>query len=411
MSERGAGRRRLLPVMAVAASLSMGTHGAVIVALAWLALHEAAHSRDARSALAESSQAADHYVELLPASMADPSLAPITPAFAPLVKTLPFADAAQFAPEAGQGRAGVQGETRAPATDVGDDQARIRTAAWRRDRSTLRARVTDGSKDYQPSHERTGRKVSSPQALRREPVLGIGDSSHVRHVGGAATPPTAALPAAQGEAESIPDVNPSRLPASGRASTSGQGPLDADRGRKSFDVDGEGVAQDDRSLRAASNERNPGLVDFSAPGVGPTRGAGRGQGAAPASPSQVHRGEAPVRVGVTQPAQGGASVASSALEREYLRFELEIRGQIRRVLTFPPRLALALQQGETIVRFTVRPDGHLGGGVRVVKSAGFEEFDAEAVSAVQRAAPFPATSRQLTVSMRIPFENPVIRAD
>ena len=51
----------------------------------------------------------------------------------------------------------------------------------------------------------------------------------------------------------------------------------------------------------------------------------------------------------------------------------------------------------------------LGGAVRIIKSAGFDEFDAEAVSAVTRAAPFPATGRALSVSMPIAFDNPLVR--
>jgi TonB family protein len=57
----------------------------------------------------------------------------------------------------------------------------------------------------------------------------------------------------------------------------------------------------------------------------------------------------------------------------------------------------------------VRPDGSLAGAVRVMKSAGFDEFDAEAVSAVTRAAPFPPMSRALSVSMPIAFDNPLVR--
>jgi TonB family protein len=82
---------------------------------------------------------------------------------------------------------------------------------------------------------------------------------------------------------------------------------------------------------------------------------------------------------------------------------------VARALRFPPRLALLLEQGETIVAFTIGPNGHLEGGIRLLKSAGFEEFDAEAKAAVSRAAPFPPTGRSHAVSMRVPFENPVVR--
>ena len=44
-----------------------------------------------------------------------------------------------------------------------------------------------------------------------------------------------------------------------------------------------------------------------------------------------------------------------------------------------------------------------------VRSAGFDEFDAEAVSAVTRAAPFPPMNRQFAISMPISFDNPLVR--
>ena len=71
--------------------------------------------------------------------------------------------------------------------------------------------------------------------------------------------------------------------------------------------------------------------------------------------------------------------------REYL----EIRRRVARVLRFPKRLAMLLEQGEAIVQFMVERDGRVWGDVKLLKSAGFEEFDREALEVVRRAAPFP----------------------
>jgi TonB family protein len=68
-----------------------------------------------------------------------------------------------------------------------------------------------------------------------------------------------------------------------------------------------------------------------------------------------------------------------------------------------------LEQGEAIVQFQVERDGRLAGAVKLLKSAGFEEFDQEALAAVQRAAPFPQMARPLLVRMRIGFQNPLVR--
>jgi protein TonB len=109
------------------------------------------------------------------------------------------------------------------------------------------------------------------------------------------------------------------------------------------------------------------------------------------------------------PEAAPGELALSTAERQYLRYQAEIRRRVASALRFPKRLALLLEQGETVVHFVVRPDGRLAGAVRIVKSAGFDEFDAEAVGAVTRAAPFPPMSRTLTVSMPIAFDNPLVR--
>ena len=70
---------------------------------------------------------------------------------------------------------------------------------------------------------------------------------------------------------------------------------------------------------------------------------------------------------------------------------------------------LQLLQGESIVQFLVQPDGRLGGDVKLMKSAGYREFDEEAVAIVRRAAPFPAMKRPLRITLRVPFDNPVLR--
>jgi protein TonB len=93
----------------------------------------------------------------------------------------------------------------------------------------------------------------------------------------------------------------------------------------------------------------------------------------------------------------------------YAREHLEIRRRVARLQRFPHRLAMLLEQGEAIVQFQVERDGRLAGEVKLLKSAGFEEFDQEAMAAVQRAAPFPQMTRPLLVRMRIGFQNPLVR--
>jgi len=309
----------------------------------------------------------------------------------------------------------IAADSRAPAPDAGRNTGRSLEPAFRRDRSTLHARLTDGSSRYRPEHERTGRAASSPQASRRERRVGMGDSSRTRRplVPDDEQASAPSLPA-DGEdeghaasAESAPA--PHRM--AGSESVRGEGPLDARVGERSFDTSERGPARDIRWVRAASDEQHPGLLDLSAVSApGPRQGeAARGPGQQPGAVDHPSRGTAPAPPGHDAMALGD-ELSRSAAEQARTRYELEIRRRVAAVLRFPHRLALLLEQGETIVAFTVEPDGRLNGRIRLVKSAGFAEFDAEALSAVAKAAPFPPSGRSHSVSMRIPFENPVVRS-
>ena len=185
----------------------------------------------------------------------------------------------------------------APAADQGEQAGRTTDGAWRRDRSTMHAELTDGATSSQPARLRTGpAKPSSPQAVRREPVVGAGDATRSE------TP--ASLPSARQLA--TPDESPAgdsartaagdraepqvvttvEFPRSSAESPSqdqGKGPLDAERGARSFDSASPGAPADDRSQRAASNELHPGITDLSRAGVRARAPAlsGRGPGDAP----------------------------------------------------------------------------------------------------------------------------------
>jgi protein TonB len=316
-----------------------------------------------------------------------------------------------------------------PAPDTGDGPGRPPEHAYRRDRSVLHARLDDGSAENQAARLRTSRRPASLQAIRREPLVGIGDS--VRTLSPARTPaaekprPTRIL-ALGGEPAGASDLDaPGARPALAVSTTRTDaeasrlravGPLDAEAGARSFDVERPGRAADDRTQRAASDERHPGLTDFSRPAApADIRGpSGHGPGAAPGAVPQPSPGTAPSAPGARDPRQLGPEVDERTLDRRYERYKLEIRQRVKRVLEFPKALALRLEQGETIVGFVVDVDGRVSEGPRVVKSSGFAEFDAAALRAVSRAAPFPPMSdprgaRPLSVSMPVTFDNPVIR--
>jgi protein TonB len=194
------------------------------------------------------------------------------------------------------------------------------------------------------------------------------------------------------------------------------GPLDAEAGKRSFDNERAGAAADNQTLREASSELHPGRTDFSRPtaltNAGDTPGAG--PGTAPGAVSHPSAGTAPQALGARHPGAIGPEVSERTLDRRYDRYLLEIQQRVNRIREFPKALALRLEQGETIVRFVVGVDGRLGEGPYVVKSSGFDEFDGAALRAVRRAAPFPAmpdpmTARPQAFSLRVMFDNPVVR--
>lgn len=300
-----------------------------------------------------------------------------------------------------------------PAPDSGEGPGQKLAPAFRRDSSSLHTRLTDGASRYRPEHERTSRTASSPDASRKELRVGLGDLSRTRHLprpqpGESAAPKTPV----DGEEDRRPTTGDDQIAAhrmAGDDPVHGQGLLDAEAGPRQFDVPEIGPARDTRWLRAASDEKHPGLMDLSAASTpGPGAQPGRGPGDRPGATDRAGPGQAPSPSG-TDASFLGQGDGHGAAEQARTRYELEIRRRVARVLRFPPRLALQLEQGESIVAFTIGPDGRVQGDVHLIKSAGFEEFDREAKAAVLRAAPFPPAGHPYSFCMRVPFENPVVR--
>ena len=99
----------------------------------------------------------------------------------------------------------------------------------------------------------------------------------------------------------------------------------------------------------------------------------------------------------------GTDATADTIERKYAREYQEIRLRVGRSIVFPKQPALLLLQGEAIVLFRVSTAGRIEGTVRLLKSAGHDDYDREAVGAVERAAPFPHLPEAQWVRLRIPF--------
>jgi TonB family protein len=327
------------------------------------------------------------------------------------------------APADGDGR-----DRQTPAPDSGLRGGAPLDHAFRLDRSTLRSRLTDGAAEAQPARLRISRRRASPQAIRREPTVGVGDSVRTLVPSRAAISPAnpAADPALGGDPAGAALAGPpaalsSAAPLVARVdpdpnAAHALGPLDAEAGQRAFDTQQPGRASDNRTQRTASAELHPGITDFSrAAAPQPIALAeGRGPAQSPGAVSRPAAGTAAAVFGARNPRELGGAIDERTLDRRYDRYIEEIRQRVRRIREFPRSLAVRLLEGETIVVFVVDVNGRLGDGPRVIKSSGFEEFDAAAVRAVRRAAPFPpmpdaTTARPLSVSLRVIFDNPVVR--
>jgi TonB family protein len=396
----------------------MGLHGLVLVGGGILWSVWPVHTPSPEELLAERMAAgladAEPLIDLdaldsvaLPAE----AMAPLTPE---PIGDLPEADQSNQDIHPAAGSRGVVGLTESPAPDQGDGDGQQLPLAFRKDSSTLRARLTTGASLYQPSREKNAERASSPQQVRRERRAGVGDSAR-------STAPrvTEAVPAAPRVPEEVTsnDAPQPRLDEQrrsplvpGDATTRGEGPLDGDVGNRAYDVPVEGPARDIVAARQASNEPNPGLTDYASVAARGDGVLGRGQAQSPGITSAPSKGTAASFEGWPSPRPSTAEdVGEGTSERLYAREHLEIRRRVARAQRFPHRLAVMLEQGEAIVQFQVERDGRLAGEVKLLKSAGFEEFDQEALAAVQRAAPFAQMARPLLVRMRIGFQNPLVR--
>ncbi|RLB45930.1 MAG: hypothetical protein DRJ42_28840 [Deltaproteobacteria bacterium] len=103
-------------------------------------------------------------------------------------------------------------------------------------------------------------------------------------------------------------------------------------------------------------------------------------------------------------------------DRRYHRWYLALERRVRSRLTFPRARMVAMDQGLSVVRFVVNPNGTIVGRPSLVRSSGFDDFDAAAVAAIVEAAPFAPLPPELSagverhaVRMAVEHSNPMIR--
>jgi TonB family protein len=295
-----------------------------------------------------------------------------------------------------------------PAPDQGKGEGNVApVVAVRADPSTSRQQLTDGASTYRQARSKIGWHLASPEPERREEEVGTGTTmatdSRAAEVALAPLVMAGDDSGNQHQGDSVADHNAVAL-------VPGEGPLQTRLGPQHFDTDVKGPAVDEVATRSASNERDPKpLETVAVAAVGSASGQNRGPGNGPGVVAMNTHGAALAEHGSPVPAPPGKTVAVSAAEARRIGFEREIQARAGRAVVFPRRLALMLEQGDSIVRFVVGRNGQIEGPVQVVRSSGFPEFDAAAESAALRAAPYPKMPEPLTVNLRVVFSNPMVR--
>jgi len=319
--------------------------------------------------------------------------------------------------------------TRPAGRGGGDDRGGLPSFTGRRDRDQLRSQIWNGLARYQVPHQRTGETSSTPEELARLPQPGFdARKSRARRARDGAERAEVGLAGADGTGGHTAEVERAWRDADPRLDTGpaehqlqrqvgstepGQERPLVDRGASAIETERLGPARDADSAAAASSERDPMPLELTAPSAGGdesgVRGARTRGGTAPGSPasgSGTAATRADLEVGSGRPALR-AERQDPYFRRMYQRIDSVIR--------FPRDLALALEQGEVVVTFTLSASGAVS-DVRVVKSSGFLEFDDELTRALRVAAPFgpvPTALRgradRVGVAAPYKFRNPLIR--
>jgi len=319
---------------------------------------------------------------------------------------------------------------RAAGRGGGDPRGGMPSFTGRRDPDQLRSQIWNGLARYQVPHTRTGERSATPEALARLPRPGF-DSRRSRPnrardgvalaqagdargtgLGGRA----ALVERMWRDADPRLDSGPAPLQQQRQdgSTESGEARPLVDRGQTAVETERLGRASDATDAAAASSERDPMPLELTRASAGGreddagVRGARTASGAAP-SPL-TGDGTAATRAALAT----GSGRPSLRAQREDPYFR-RMYQRLDSIIVYPPDRALEMDQGEVVVAFTLFANGTIG-GLRIVKSSGFDEFDEELTRALRVAAPFgpvPVSLRgrsdRVGVTAPYKFTSPLIR--
>lgn len=111
----------------------------------------------------------------------------------------------------------------------------------------------------------------------------------------------------------------------------------------------------------------------------------------------------------------GGFEALDTSDARYRRWLLDERRRLEDAMVFPRARALAMDQGTSVFRVTLRRDGSMVGSPRLIRSSGFTDLDDAARMAIETGsfAPLPSEiapgSASVTISLPLEWSNPMVR--
>jgi TonB family protein len=281
------------------------------------------------------------------------------------------------------------------------------TWTGRSDREDLRAQSWNAPDRYQLGRKKTGGDRVSTESIARAPELEFDDRSQSRR--------RRARRGQDRELEADPDGTEAPARVDGALDSTRRG-VHADVGAAATEAERDGPTADDTNSAAASNERNPGAFEMTRPRAG---GGSHGSGVAgpvvadgvSARGHRANAATAALRAALRRSPKADAATRARRQNAYFRKMYARLDGLIE----FPRELALAMEQGEVVVSFTLYADGTVD-EVDVDKSSGFALFDEQVTRAVAIGGPFGhvpkeimGTRSKITVRAPYVFRNPLIR--
>ena len=319
-----------------------------------------------------------------------------------------------------------------PAGRGGGDTAGADSYTGRRDRDTLRVQFWTDPSRYLVPHTRSAdsARASSPELIARRSESGYGDRVPRPRATDGARQAVAGTPGETGTGgvsddterrwrDADPRFDGGRAPLIPQQMAGATRPgrrLQVETGAPASEAERVGALRDPVDSASASNARTTGPLELSHPSAGGraqeggVAGARRGSGPLADSP---HAGDGTAASSAALAIGRGRESLRAARTDPYFRRFFE---RLDREIVFPRELALALEQGEVVVTFSLAVDTGAIGQLQVVKSSGFREFDAElrrALGAIGPLGPVPRALRgrgdRLVVTAPYAFKSPLIR--